>query len=123
MICLAAAGVMVSLGTSALTLSWKHSVEKTLWEEDWRETPTGLANTAVRVRGSGAGMEPAVDARLVDGAWTWTPAIRPMQQVILRRSGATEDWSICISGRCTPAGAYIGSADPVSMQRCGGVPE
>ena len=52
----------------AMTLAWTHSVEKTLWEEDWRSGQYGLELAQTRVRGCGAGMEPAPDARLVDGS-------------------------------------------------------
>ncbi len=63
MLCLAAGAVLVPLTTNALTLAWTHSVEKTLWEEDWRASAYGLELAQTRVRGSGAGMEPAPDAR------------------------------------------------------------
>jgi hypothetical protein len=119
MLCLAVGAVLVPLMTNALTLAWAHSVEKTLWEEDWQETPLGLELIQTRVRGSGAGMEPAPDARLIDGAWTWRPALPRLPEVALRRSGATNDWQVCIAGRCRPMGAYVpADADPVSLRTC-----
>jgi len=119
MLCLAAGAVLVPLTTSALTLAWTHSVEKTLWEEDWRASAYGLELAQTRVRGSGAGMEPAPDARLVDGAWTWSPALPPLPELVLRRSGVTADWRVCIAGRCRPMGDYVpADADPVSLRAC-----
>ena len=32
-ICLAAGALLVPLGAGEITLAWRHSVEKTLWEE------------------------------------------------------------------------------------------
>jgi len=122
MICLLAAGVLLPLGTQVMTLRWTHSVEKIAWEEDWVDTPVGLAMTATRVRGSGAGMEPAPDAHLVNGAWTWVPHVTPVREVILRRSEATADWSVCLNGACQPMSVYVGpQADPVMLTSCASV--
>jgi hypothetical protein len=121
MLCLAAGAVVVPLMTDVLTLAWTHSVEKVLWEEVWRETPGGLKLEEARVRGSGAGMEPGPDARLVDGAWTWAPALRSVKELVLRRSGATADWRVCVGGRCHPIAEYLSNnpdADPVRLKPC-----
>ncbi|MGU3479026.1 DUF1850 domain-containing protein [Methylobacterium sp. D48H] len=119
MICLLAAGVLVPLGAQTITLRWTHSVEKIVWEEDWVDAAAGLTLTASRVRGSGAGMEPAADARWVDGAWTWQPHVGPLRAIVLRRSGATADWSVCRQGNCQPMSAYVGPlADPVTLTSC-----
>jgi hypothetical protein len=123
MLCLVAGAVVAPLMTEALTLAWTHSVEKVPWEEAWREAPGGLRLEETRVRGSGAGMEPAPEARLVDGAWTWTPALPVLNEVVLRRSGATADWRVCIAGRCRPMGDYVpADADPVTLKPCGASP-
>lgn len=58
-LCVASAGVVKTLAVVAFTLAWTHSIEKTEWQEDWRVTPQGLELIAARVKGSGAGMEPA----------------------------------------------------------------
>ena len=58
MICLIAGSKIAPLLAGALTLAWTHSVEKTRWEEDWREVAAGLELVEARVQGSGAGMEP-----------------------------------------------------------------
>jgi hypothetical protein len=119
MICLAAGAVIVPLLSDAITLAWTHSVEKILWEEDWRSGPQGLTLVEARVRGSGAGMEPPPEARFVNGAWAWKPAIPPQREIVMRRSGATADWRICIAGTCRPMEAYVPpQADPVAMRAC-----
>lgn len=119
MICLVAGKVVAPLMAGAMTLAWTHSVEKIVWEEDWRATPAGLELVEARVRGSGAGMEPPPDAKLVHGAWAWKPRVPPQQEVVMRRSGATADWRICIEGRCLPMAAYVPpQADPVVMTTC-----
>jgi hypothetical protein len=121
MLCLVAGAVAAPLMTDVLTLAWTHSVEKVLWEEVWRETPGGLRLAESRVRGSGAGMDPGPDARLVDGAWAWTPDLPLLTEVVLRRSGATADWRVCISGTCRPMGDYlVRDADPVVLRPCAG---
>jgi hypothetical protein len=118
LICLAAAGSTVKLA-AAVTLVWTHSVQKTRWEEDWQATPAGLVITEARVEGSGAGMDPPDDAILRDGTWHWTPKLGPQRSVALRRSGATEDWSVCYSGSCRPMGELVpANADPVTLTAC-----
>jgi hypothetical protein len=105
----------------AITLAWTHSVEKIAWEEDWRSGPAGLELVEARVRGSGAGMEPPPEARFVNGVWAWKPGLTAQREVIMRRSGATADWRVCVSGQCRPMGAYVpDEADPVTMRKCEG---
>jgi hypothetical protein len=99
-LCLASAGVVKMLSVAAFTLAWTHSVEKTEWREDWRITPQGLELVEARVKGSGAGMEPPDDARLVDGWFQWQPKHAPMPQVVLGNSGAAGEWRVCGDGRC-----------------------
>ncbi|MFL5190929.1 MAG: DUF1850 domain-containing protein [Microvirga sp.] len=105
----------------AITLAWTHSVEKIVWEEDWRSSPAGLELVEARVRGSGAGMEPPPDAKFANGVWSWKPNMLPQAEVIMRRSGATADWRICLSGQCRPMEAYVPpAADPIVMKACEG---
>ena len=121
MLCLLAGAVVAPLLADTITLAWTHSVEKVLWEETWRAGPGGLRIVQARVRGSGAGMDPGPDARLIDGAWVWGPKLPPLREVILRRSGATADWRVCIAGACRPMDAYVPeTADPVTLTTCSG---
>ena len=106
-------------GVAAFTLAWTHSVEKIAWEEDWLVSPAGLVLQEARVRGSGAGMDPAPDAMFSDGAWRWKPAVPPLPEIVLRRSGATADWRLCASGSCRLLGELVDpQADPVILRPC-----
>lgn len=118
-ICLLAGAVAVSLGKAEMTLSWRHSVQKTLWQEDWRQTPAGLEITEARIEDSGAGMDPPDGARLSGGFWRWHPELPALHEVVMRRSGATADWHICIEGHCRPLGSYLpAEADPITLSIC-----
>ncbi|SEG82962.1 DUF1850 domain-containing protein [Bosea lathyri] len=118
-LCLAAGMLVVALGGDEITLRWRHSVQKTLWEEVWRDTPGGIRLIEARVEGSGAGMDPPDGARLVDGFWRWTPALPAQREVVMRRSGATADWQVCIAGACRAMGSYLpAEADPVTLRAC-----
>jgi hypothetical protein len=118
-LCLAAGSAVAPLLAGAITLAWAHSVEKITWEEDWRLTSAGLEVVEARVRGSGAGMDPPPEARFENGAWAWRPAVGAQSQVVMRRSGATADWRVCINGLCRPMDAYVpADADPVILRAC-----
>ncbi|KPH81037.1 DUF1850 domain-containing protein [Bosea vaviloviae] len=119
-LCLAAGALTVALGSGEVTLRWRHSVQKTLWEEVWRETPDGLVMAEARIEGSGAGMDPPEGSRLSDGFWRWTPKLPPQRDIIMRRSGATADWQICVAGQCRAMSEYLpAEADPVTLKACG----
>lgn len=116
--CLVAGATVVRLA-AAITLAWTHSVQKSTWQEDWRATPAGLVLDEVRVQGSGAGMEPPEGAVLEGGFYVSHPALAPQQEVILRRSGATADWQVCIANTCRPMAEFLPpGADPVTLTTC-----
>jgi hypothetical protein len=114
-LCLTSAGVVKVLSLATFTLAWTHSVEKIDWQEDWRITPQGLELVQARVKGSGAGMEPAPEARLIDGWFQWQPKRAPMPEVVLANSGAAGEWRLCHGGHCRtlsdilghPVGAHV----------------
>jgi hypothetical protein len=121
MLCLVAGNAVAPLLAGAITLAWTHSVEKILWEEDWRLGAAGLEITEARVRGTGAGMEPPSDAKFLNGSWAWRPALPAQGRITLRRSGATADYQICVAGQCRPVAAYVpADADPVVIEACDG---
>ena len=99
-LCLASAGALKTLALAAFTLAWTHSVEKTDWQEDWRISARGLELVQARVKGSGAGMEPPPEARLVDGWFQWQPKRAAVPQLVLGNSGAAGEWRICAEGHC-----------------------
>jgi hypothetical protein len=99
-LCLASAGVVKALSLAAFTLAWTHSVEKTEWQEDWRVTSQGLEIVEARIKGSGAGMEPPSDARLVEGWFRWAPQVPTLPEVILGNSDLAGEWRICSGSKC-----------------------
>jgi hypothetical protein len=107
-LCLISAGVVKTLSLAAFTLAWTHSVEKIDWQEDWRITPQGLELVQARIKGSGAGMEPPPEARLVDGWFRWQPKRAPLPEVVLANSGAAGEWRICHDGNCRTLSDILG---------------
>ena len=109
-LCLATAGVVKSLAVASFMLTWTHSVEKTEWQEDWRVTPQGLEIVEARVKGSGAGMEPPPDARLVDGWFRWKPKLSVLPEVALGQSGMAGEWRLCAEGTCQTLSGILGAS-------------
>lgn len=120
-LCLASIGMVKALSLAAFTLVWTHSVEQTDWQEDWRVTAKGLELVQARVKGSGAGMEPPPDARLVDGWFQWRPKRAPMPELLLGNSGAAGEWRLCTDGHCRTLSEIFGhpvGADTTTMRAC-----
>jgi hypothetical protein len=120
-LCLASVGVVKTLSVAAFTLVWTHSIEKVDWQEDWRITPKGLELVQARVKGSGAGMEPPADARLVDGWFQWQPRRAPMPELVLGNSGAAGEWRLCSDGNCRTLSEIFGhpiGANVTTMSGC-----
>jgi hypothetical protein len=120
-LCLASAGVVKALSLAAFTLVWTHSIEKVDWQEDWRITPAGLELAQARVKGSGAGMEPPPEARLVNGWFEWQPKRAAMPEVVLGNSGAAGEWRLCGDGHCRTLSEIFGhpiGANVTTMRAC-----
>lgn len=120
-LCLASAGLVKALSIATFTLVWTHSIEKTDWQEDWRVTSKGLVLTQARVKGSGAGMEPPPEARLIDGWFQWQPEGGPKPQVVLANSGAAGEWRLCANGECRSLSDIFGhpiGANVTTMSAC-----
>ncbi len=98
-ICLVA-GLLVAVLDDTVTLSWTHSIQKTVWEEDYRREGKALRLVEARVRGSGAGMEPPEGAVLKDGAWHYVPALPALPNVQLRHSPYAAGYRVCSGGQC-----------------------
>lgn len=108
--CLLVGATALTLASGGFELSWRHSVEKVAWREQWSVTPAGLKLTGAAVKGSGAGMEPGPGARLVNGWWVWTPAMATVPALELAASGATGGgWRLCDGTRCREIGAEPGA--------------
>ena len=120
-LCLASAGVVKALSIATFTLVWTHSIEQVDWQEDWRVTPAGLELVQARVKGSGAGMEPPPEARLVDGWFTWRPARAAMPEVALGNSGIAGEWRLCADGHCRTLSQILAhpvGTDVTTMRAC-----
>lgn len=108
-VCIASAGSVLTLLAGSFSLSWTHSVEKTLWIEQWRVEGGRLALTAASVQGSGAGIDLPPDAVWDGDRWTYTPGLAPLAQLHLAASGATASgWQLCAEGACYTLGAAAG---------------
>ena len=122
-LCLASVGVVKTLSVAAFTLAWTHSIEKVDWQEDWRVTPNGVELVQARVKGSGAGMEPPPEARLVDGWFQWRPKRAALPELVLGNSGAAGEWHLCSEGRCQTLSEIFGhpiGANVTTMRACSG---
>lgn len=119
-VCLAGATAAARIAATAFTLSWTHTVERIPWQEDWRVEEGRLVLETVRLKGSGAGMEPAPEARLAGGWYVWHPgSVR--REIVLRRADATVagDWSLCTAAEgCRSLADLVGTADPVRIHPC-----
>lgn len=118
-LCIATAALSVSVPAERFTLAWRHSVEKTLWEEDYRIAGDWLFLVGARIRGSGAGMEPPADAVLRNGVWHYRPASRWARELVLANSEFTGEYSLCIDARCRPLSDYLPArGQPVVLRPC-----
>ncbi|MBS3996988.1 MAG: DUF1850 domain-containing protein [Hydrogenophaga sp.] len=139
----AATAPPVFVPAERFTLAWTHSIEKVRWEEDYAvmagavgadeaaaneavESPAGrptaidaapprLHAVAARVRGSAAGMEPPEGARLVDGWYTYTPALPYPTGLRLTRSAYTADYELCVQGACRPMANWLPSDGDITL--------
>lgn len=117
-LCLIAGGLIFALPPDGrFRLEWTHSVEKVEWLEEWRQTPDGLTLERAAIKGSGAGMEPGPDARLVDGWLVWSPEIRPLSSLVIASSGMTvSGWTLCAGETCRVLGEKAGEA--ITLRPC-----
>ncbi|GGL70115.1 DUF1850 domain-containing protein [Wenxinia marina] len=116
MTCLAVGTALLALTDPVVTLGWTHSVERTGWVETWEVGDGGLTLLSSALKGSGAGMEPGPEARLVDGWWV-SPGGLTVPQIVLAASGKTvSPWRLCADGACRALGADPGA--PVTLAPC-----
>jgi hypothetical protein len=119
-VCLFAAGIVAAtLPAREFTLEWRHSVEKTQWEERYRVDGQHLMLLSASIEAMGAGMEPPSEARLESGRWTWEPK-RALEELRLTRSPYAHDYKICWQRRCSTLSALTGSSDEsvVTVRPC-----
>lgn len=114
--CLLVGTMVFALAVPTFTLRWTHSVERTVWAEEWKIDGQALHLMTARVKGSGAGMEPGADARLEDGWWVWSPGTT-VPELHLAASGATgAGWEFCADGQCQSLG--VTASAPLLIAPC-----
>ncbi|MFN5715897.1 MAG: DUF1850 domain-containing protein, partial [Bradyrhizobium sp.] len=90
-------------------------------QEDWLATPAGLTLQQARIKGSGAGMEPPPEAKLIGGWLQWSPPPVPRAEIVLGNSGAAGEWHLCHAGRCQTLSEIFGhpiGANVTTMSVC-----
>lgn len=119
-LCLASGALLVVLPAQVFTLSWVHSVERTVWREDWRVVGETLVLDEASIAGSGAGMEPPADARLEGAVWRYRPPLPPLQRLRLAHSEFASDYSLCWSDNCELLATLVDhEQDAVDVFPCG----
>jgi hypothetical protein len=114
--CLMLGATLLALTSPDFSLRWTHSVEKIDWVETWSITANALRLTHVAIKGSGAGMEPADDAKLENGWWVWSPDT-DVAELNLAASGATGGgWHLCTATSCQDLGTEPGT--PITLKPC-----
>lgn len=105
----------------AFTLTWTHSVEKIVWREAYVLAPGGLHLTEAAVQGTGAGMEPPPEARLVDGWYVYAPD-RTVAEIVVPDSDFTGPMTLCAGERCAPVSDWArrpaADTTPVRLWSC-----
>lgn len=104
------------------TLAWTHSIERVRWEEDYRVVtqPLGalrLLAERVRIKGSGAGMEPPDGAQLRDGHYGFDATRQPDGLLRLSRSEFVPDYQLCTGGVCHLLSHWLASDGGVTELR------
>ena len=119
-LCLTAGGWHVEIPTPRFTLRWQHSIEKIEWDEDWTIAGGWLHLSEVRVRGSGAGMEPPPDARRTGGVWRYRTKDPWRREIVLARSVFVRDYELCIhAAACMPLSHWVPvAAGPTTLAAC-----
>lgn len=115
LLCIAAGSYAVAMYAPTFTLSWEHSIEKVEWRETWTVRGEMMRPVEARIRGTGAGMEPPEDAKLVDGWFVYTPKAKPLARLELPDSAYTKPLRICLEGKCRPIRAYLPREAPADQ--------
>lgn len=113
-ICLVAGLLVAPLG-DAVTLRWTHSIQKTVWEEDYRREGDALRLVEARVRGTGAGMEPPPGAVFRDGAWHYRPELPALPKVSLRHTPHAAPYEFCAGSACRQATELLPGLPPEAI--------
>ena len=116
-LCVWTAGKTLIFAATTFSLSWTHSVEKVVWQEDWKIADVGLKLMTARVKGSGAGMEPGEGAILRGGWWEWHPSLIEQKELVLATSGAANSvWQLCLPNECVDLAEQTSA--PIKVWSC-----
>lgn len=113
-ITLAAAAAVVVLPTQSVTLSWLHTVEETIWEEDYAAFAAGVTITEARIEAFGAGMEAPASAVRDGRWWRYRPSVA-RKSVDLANSAFAGGYRICWNSTCRPLASIVARGEPVSI--------
>jgi hypothetical protein len=106
---------LVVLPTPVLTLSWTHTVEKTVWEEDYSASADRVTITEARIEAFGAGMEPPASAVRDGRWWRYRPALAALSSVDLANSAFAGGYTLCWNSTCRPLASIVAQGEPVSI--------
>jgi hypothetical protein len=95
-ICLSVGAVIVSIAAQQFTLSWTHSVERILWQEDWRVSGQKLTLVEARIKGNGAGMEVPDGAVLKNGVWHYSTSLDVPALHLTVSPFGRDEYQICV---------------------------
>lgn len=115
LLCIAAGAYAVAMYAPTFTLAWEHSIEKVEWRETWKVQNNAMRPVEARIKGTGAGMEPPKDAKLVDGWFVYAPKTKPQERLDLPDSSFAKPLRICLEGKCRPIRAYLPAAAPADQ--------
>jgi len=118
-LCISVGAQFIALPAREFTLRWRHTVEKTLWEEDYVVAGDWLLLSRARIRGSGAGMDPPAGAVKDGDAWSYRPEGRWHRAVELARSEFGDDYELCAAQACRPIGELIRGRGVTRLAPCG----
>jgi hypothetical protein len=116
-LCIAIAGIagVVVLPTDTITLSWKHTVEGTPWEEDYVIRDGRLVVAEARVKRSGAGMEAPEGAVWVQGWWHYVPSLAPLREIVLANSSFASGYKVCWASQCRALNTIVAAGTVVKL--------
>lgn len=103
------------LPTATMTLGWRHSVEGSWWEEDYRAVAGGVLITEARIEAIGAGMEPPSMAERKGRWWHYDPGLGPLPAVHLANSDWVGGYTLCWGERCRLLDEMLPRGQPVSI--------
>jgi hypothetical protein len=98
-ICLSVGAAVVSIAAQQFTLSWTHSVERIVWQEDWRVSGQTLNLVQARVKGSGAGMEVPEGAVLKEGVWHYSTSRNVLMLNLTISPFGRDEYQMCLPNK------------------------